>query len=139
VFQTKLFTAGIFDGMKTYEYVKCYRRQQFLILAANSVSPQRIEATYQYSPLEVRKPKRTTIAVVTAAIRSPSIFSIYVIQSLHNKNFQIKKTTPYKCTVHTLYFLLYYFTTPRRRLVAVTVCGLLQVAAGHNLHCSVCR
>ena len=46
VFQTKLFTAGIFDVMTHYEYVKCYRRQQFLILSTNSVSPQRIEATY---------------------------------------------------------------------------------------------
>jgi len=91
VFQTKLFTAGIFDGMAPYEYAKCYRRQQFLILSTNSVSLQRIEATYQYSPLEVRKPKRTTIAVVTAAILGPSIFSMYVIRSLHNKNFQIKK------------------------------------------------
>lgn len=77
--------------MTPYEYVQCYRTEQFLILSANSVSPHRIEATYQYSPLEVRKPKRTTIAVVTAAIRGPSIFSMYVIRSLHNKNFQITK------------------------------------------------
>jgi hypothetical protein len=81
----------------------------------------------------------TTIAVVTAAIRGPSIFSMYVVQSLHNKNFQIEKATPNKLTPRTLYFLLYYFTTPRRRLVAVTVCGFPQVFAGHNLHCSVCR
>ena len=126
-------------------YVKCYLREQFLILSTNSVSPvlaflfQRIGATYQYSPLEVKKPNRTTIVVVTAAIRGPSIFSLYVIRSLHNKNVQIKKkATPNKFTVPTLYFLLYYFTTPKRWLVAVTVFGLFtlpQVVAGHNLHC----
>lgn len=77
--------------MTPYEYVKCYRREQFSIPSTNSVSPQRIETAYQYSPLEVRKPKRTTIAVVTAAICGPSIFSMYVIRSLHKRNFRIKK------------------------------------------------
>ena len=97
VFQNKLFTVGVFDGMTPCYYVKCYLREQFLILSTNSVSPmlaflfQRIGATYQYSPLEVKKPNRTTIVVVTAAIRGPSIFSLYVIRSLHNKNVQIKK------------------------------------------------
>jgi hypothetical protein len=96
----------------------------------------RIEATCLYSPLEVRKPNRTTIAVVTAAIRGPSIFSIYVIRSLHNKNVQIKKHRTN--SLFTLYFLLYYITTPGRRLVAVTVFGLFtlpQVVASHNLYC----
>lgn len=51
-----------------------------------------VEEHYQYSPLEVRNPKKTTIAVVTAAIRSPSIsVSISLIQSLHNKKVQLKK------------------------------------------------
>jgi hypothetical protein len=77
----EVFTVVVLDGMTPYEYIK-YLREQFLTRSINSVSPllafllQRIEATYQYSPLEVRKPKRTTITVVTASVRGPSIFSM---------------------------------------------------------------
>jgi hypothetical protein len=78
---TRSFSVGVLDGMTPYEYIK-YLRQQFLTRSIHSVSPllafllQRIEASYQYSPLEVRKPKKTTIAVVTATVRGPSIFSM---------------------------------------------------------------
>jgi hypothetical protein len=139
VFLAKLFNVGVFDGITPYEYVKCYRTGQFLIISANSLSPQRIEATYQYSPLEVRKPKRTTIAVVTAAIRGPSIFSICVNQSLHNKNFQITKgnTEQIHCSHSVFPSLLFRHT--KKAVGGGNSFGLLQVVAGHSLHSSVCR
>jgi hypothetical protein len=56
--------------------------------AGSVISRSSVEEDYQYSPLEVRNPKKTIIAVVTAAIRSPSIS---VIRSLHNKKVQLKK------------------------------------------------
>lgn len=55
--------------------------------------PLSVKENCRYSPLEVRNPKKTTIVVVTAAIRSPSMFSLSLIRSLHNKKVPTKKIT----------------------------------------------